>query len=176
MTCWLPSVRTPCPLCPQHHLGSGESCRVTSCLQPALDTGCTGMPQSPGGISLLHHLTEGVFVKCLRAAALCCSQVHSPEGKRPLGLEKLCPGSSHQLQPWSVSIVSPQNVSGGVLPLLSAGVAKADPCAGVIPGLVETCGSVPTPCLKPFSFAADHGSLLPLPMVPPLHFGRSVND
>lgn len=70
----LPSC--PCgSLCPQHRPGNGESCRVTSCPHPALDTGCAGMPQSLAGISLLHQLaTEGVLVRHPRAAALCAAQ------------------------------------------------------------------------------------------------------
>lgn len=56
-----------------------------------LDTGCTGKPQSLGGISLLHHLTEGVFVRCLRAAALCAAHRLTPRREEILGAGEALP-------------------------------------------------------------------------------------
>lgn len=78
----------PCrSLCPRHPLGSGDSCTVTSCPHPVLDAGSAGTPQSLGGISLLHeHLTEGVFVRCPRAAALWSAHRHTHrQGRGPQG-------------------------------------------------------------------------------------------
>lgn len=82
----------------------------------------------------------------------------SLEGKRPLGLEKLCPRSNHQPWPLSIWVVLPQNIAWGhplrdkALPLLSAWVTEeAGPCAGMIPWPVETCRSGHAPHPEPFA-------------------------
>lgn len=168
------------PLSPQP-LGRGERCRVTwchtqrwvlallGCLKAWGDFPAPGTLDRRGVCEVSEGSSSGVCSQALTSREEALGAGETLPWEQPPAAAMECLSSLTPECHWGCPMWNK------ALPLLSAGLTKADPRAGVIPGLVETCRSVPPPCPKLF-FSAAHGSLLPLPVVPPLRFGRSVND